>query len=150
MKKPVELYLLIGLHIFLCAGALYGGASLIVSPDGSLLGLPVDWLAGTPFRSFILPGFILFILLGLFPLFTVFGLLRNSNTRFPDLLNMYKNKYWSWAFSLYTGIIALAWIIIQQLLTSYFILQPVIAATGLLIIVLTVSPRIQKHFEKHD
>ena len=150
MKKPFELFILIGLHIFLAAGALYGGGSLIISPDGSLLGLPGDWLSGTPFHSYLIPGFILFILLGLLPLFTIFGLLRKGNFMFPEALNMYQNKYWSWTYSLYTGIISLVWIITQQLLTSYFVLQPVIAATGLLIIVVTVSPRIQRYFEKEN
>ena len=130
MKKPVELYLLIGLHIFLATGALYGGGSLIVTPDGSLLGLSKDWLTGTPFHSFLFPGTILFVFVGVLPLLTIFGLLRKSDSLLLDALNIYPDKYWSWSYSLYTGIIALIWIISQQLMTSYFILQPVIAATG--------------------
>ena len=148
MRKPAELYILIGLHIFLSAGALYGGGSFVLSPDGSLLGLNEEWLAGTPFHTFILPGIILFVLMGVLPLLTMFGLLRKSNIRIFDFLNMYPGKFWCWTYSLYTGIITLIWIITQQLITSYFVLQPVMAATGLLIIIVTISPRIQKYFEK--
>ena len=57
-----------GLEIFLGLGALFGGGALILAPDGHLLGMPTKLLAGSPFTSFLVPGIILFTVVGLAPL----------------------------------------------------------------------------------
>jgi hypothetical protein len=58
----------VALEIFLGLGALFGGGALILAPDGHLLGMPTTLLAGSPFPSFLVPGIVLFALLGLAPL----------------------------------------------------------------------------------
>jgi hypothetical protein len=60
--------LAVGLELFLSIGALFGGGSLILAPDGHLLGIPPSLLAGTPFSSFLVPGLCLFIFVGVAPL----------------------------------------------------------------------------------
>src|ERR1700674_5779149 len=60
--------LAVGLEVFLGLGALFGGGALILAPDGHLLGMSVKLLAGSPFPSFLVPGTILFTLLGVAPL----------------------------------------------------------------------------------
>ena len=67
-RLPGIARLAVGLEIFLSIGALYGGGSLILAPDGHLLGIPISLLAGTPFRSFLVPGICLFSFVGLAPL----------------------------------------------------------------------------------
>lgn len=146
-QRPIEIYLLCALLLFLAIGALYGGAALMIRPDGSLLHME-PWLDKIVFGNFFLPGLILFIFLGLLPLFTIIGLMFRPNWNWPHRINLYSNRHWAWAFSLYGGIMAIAWIIIQQLMTDYFILQPVIAMTGLLIIVLTLLPRVIQYYEQ--
>jgi len=56
------------LEIFLGIGALFGGIQFILAPDGHLLGVPLGMLAGTPFRSFLVPGLLLFTFVGLGPM----------------------------------------------------------------------------------
>jgi hypothetical protein len=56
------------LEIFLGLGALFGGGALVLAPDGHLLGMPTKLLAGSPFTTFLVPGIILFTLVGLAPL----------------------------------------------------------------------------------
>ena len=56
------------LEVFLGLGALFGGGALILGPDGHLLGIPTTLLAGSPFASFLVPGIILFALVGIGPL----------------------------------------------------------------------------------
>jgi hypothetical protein len=56
------------LEILLGLGALFGGGALILAPDGHLLGMPTTLLAGSPFQSFLVPGIVLFTLVGLAPL----------------------------------------------------------------------------------
>jgi hypothetical protein len=56
------------LEIFLGIGALFGGGTLLLAPDGHLLGMTTKTLAGSPFRSYLVPGIILFVFVGVAPL----------------------------------------------------------------------------------
>jgi hypothetical protein len=58
----------VGLEIFLGIGALLGGGSLMLAPDGHLLGMSTSLLAGTSFHSFLVPGICLFAFVGVAPL----------------------------------------------------------------------------------
>jgi hypothetical protein len=150
MKKPFEIYILCFLLLFLSLGALYGGGSLIISPDGSLLQMDKSWLDLIPFPSFLIPGIILFTLLGVFPLVAMIGIFYRKSNRIFNFINIYPDKSWGWTFSLYTGIICLFWIIIQQLVSEYFVLQPIMAANGLLIIIASLMPRVQKNCTRNN
>jgi len=46
---PVGVYLLCLLHLVLGISSFAGGASLMLEPDGSLLGMKPGWLIHTPF-----------------------------------------------------------------------------------------------------
>lgn len=150
MKRPVLLYVLCLVLALIGLSALAGGAMMIIKPDGSLLGMHVDWLNSSPFRNFLLPGIFLSCMLGLFPLFVISGLLFHSENAWADKLNLYPDKHWSWALSLYAGIIIIIWILIQMFMTRYFWLQPVIISAGLLIIILTLFPVNIKYSESHN
>src|ERR1700680_3165679 len=65
---PALARLAVVLEIFLGLGALFGGGALVLAPDGHLLGMPTKLLAGSPFTTFLVPGIILFTLVGLAPL----------------------------------------------------------------------------------
>ena len=146
MKRPFEVYMLSLLLMFISIGAIYGGGSMIMAPDGSLLKMDKSWLEILPFKNFLIPGIILFLFLGVFPLFALTGLFFRKNSRIINSLNIYSDKYWGWTFTLYTGIISIIWIVVQQLLTSYFILQPIISGTGILIVIICLIPRVQRYF----
>ena len=45
-------------------GAVICGALLIISPDGRYLQMPIDMLKNSPFRNFLIPGIILFLVNG--------------------------------------------------------------------------------------
>ncbi|HPE77389.1 MAG TPA: hypothetical protein PLC80_14955 [Draconibacterium sp.] len=146
MKRPFEIYILGFLILFLSVGAIYGGGSLIVAPNGSLLKMEESWLEKLPFPDFRIPGIILFLFLGIFPLIGLIGLFIRKENRILNSINVYNDKFWGWTYSLYTGIISIVWIISQQLLTAYFILQPLIAGVGLLVVIFALMPRVQKYF----
>ena len=148
MKRPFETWVLYLFLMLLSANAFYGGINLILAPDGSLLGMNPGWLDKSPFSSFLIPGILLTLFMGIFPLVALFGLLTKRRNSFFNRLNIYPEKLWGWTYSLYCGIITINWIIIQQLLTEYFILQPIIAGVGLLIIIFTLMPRIQKYYNR--
>jgi hypothetical protein len=58
----------IALEVLLSIGALAGGLVLMVAPRGEIMPLPLSALAGSPFRTYLGPGLILFSVLGLGPL----------------------------------------------------------------------------------
>ncbi len=64
------------LEIFLGIGALFGGGQFILAPDGHMLGMTTTMLAGTPFRSYLVPGIILFTFVGVAPLLAAAFTLR--------------------------------------------------------------------------
>ena len=45
-------------------GAVVSGALLVIRPDGHYLQLPLDLLKDSPFRNFLIPGMILFLVNG--------------------------------------------------------------------------------------
>ena len=56
------------LEILLSIGALGGGLVLTIAPRGEIMPLPLSALAGSPFDTYLVPGLILFGVLGLGPL----------------------------------------------------------------------------------
>jgi hypothetical protein len=133
---------------FLSLNGLGGGVVFILEPDGSMMGMSTDWLVRTPFTNFLILGICLFLLNGVFPLIALIGLITKKDNRLFNSLNVLKDKHWAWTFTLYSGIITISWIIVQQLIAEYFVLQPIITAVGLINIVLALMPRVQKIYTK--
>jgi hypothetical protein len=147
MKRPLLLYFLCLLHLFTGLSALGGGGMLIIRPDGSLLGMNTSFLKGTPFTTYLLPGWILLVLLGILPVLTASGLFLRPTWTWPDTLNLYKDRHWSWALSIYVGVILIGWITIQITMIPYFWLQPALLCTGLLMLILSLLPSVMKHLQ---
>jgi hypothetical protein len=66
MSRPLRLRrtTLFSLNAFVALSAIPGGIVLMVSPDGSAIGLTPDLLAHSPFISFSVPGLVLAIVVG--------------------------------------------------------------------------------------
>lgn len=111
---------LIGVELFVAAGAVYGGVGLIA--DNSIGMLP-GWLDGTPFDSWTLPGvFLLLIIAAPMTVAAVAELRRMS---------------WAHSASMVAGIAMVGWIVAQlAIIQRYFFLQPVMALCGVLVLVL--------------
>ncbi|MBN1926533.1 MAG: hypothetical protein JW798_11925 [Prolixibacteraceae bacterium] len=146
MKKPFELYLLWFWLAFLGLNGIIGGSLLMAKPDGSLLGMNLSWLENTPFPNFRFPGLCLFLLNGALPIVALWGLIWQKKVQTFQFLNILKDKHWSWTFTLYSGIVTITWIIVQQLISNYFVLQPIITAIGLVNLTLALLPRVQKRY----
>lgn len=145
---PLALYALVILLSFLALNALAGGVLLIIEPDGALLGFPDGWMEHSPFRTYLIPGLILFTANGILPLLAILGLVTRRRWTWPNLINIYKDKHWGWTFSLYAGIISIAWIAFQLLMTPSFWLQSVIILNGLGIVICTMMPNVMKYYEQ--
>lgn len=141
--------ILVTLHFFLALGALGGGVIFIVNPSGELAGMPLALLEGSPFRSYLIPGLILFFVLGILPLLIGISLLNRWNFKLAERLNMYKEKHWSWTFSLYIGFALIIWITIQvYIIKTLSILHFIFIFLGLIIQIVTLLPAVQRKYIK--
>jgi hypothetical protein len=146
VKRPKILYFLFLILLSTGFSAIIGGLMFIIKPDGSLMGMETKWLSNSGFPNYLIPGIFLFLFIGVFPMYTFLGLLLKFKSDWIERLNIYKDRYSSWTFYLYSGIILISWIDIQMSLTQFFWLQPVIIAIGLLIIVITMLPSVIKYY----
>jgi hypothetical protein len=90
------------LLLFNGVGAVYGGWNLMSYPDGSSMGISLDWLKYTPFPGYFIPGIILFVANGLFSFAVLLALLAGA-----------KNTPW---LVMAQGAILTGWIMIQILM----------------------------------
>lgn len=148
-QKSFSCHLLIILHFFLGIGALFGGGALILSPNGALLKMPLNLLRSSPFDSFLIPGLILFTVLGLLPLFTAYSLGREKSVKAATKISLYKEVYWGWNFSLYIGFILIIWIAIEMyLIQAVALIHVIYLFWGLAIQAVTLLPSVKKHYSQ--
>lgn len=96
MKRVYRL--LFVLHIFVGIGAMFGGMAAITNP-WKPLGMPTVFLKNSPFNDYLIPGIILFTIIGLGNLIS--GLMIHFKSRFQG--------YMSSAFSC----ALIIWIVVQ-------------------------------------
>lgn len=107
-KRPVTLYVLLALLIFLGMGGLYGGTAMLIEPSGALLGMDVSYLESVPVNDYLIPGLILVTIFGIAPLFTAYGAWARPKWAWLQRLNPWRDLHWSWAW---TRVIAIALIL---------------------------------------
>ena len=93
--------------------------------------MPVDVLAGSPFADFLVPGMILFTVLGLVPLVVLYGL--------------YTERGWAWPAASMIGIALLVWIVVQGLIIGFgHWLQWLYLGLGFVLILLALHPSVRR------
>jgi hypothetical protein len=131
--RPWGLYALMGVLVFQGLSGLGGGLVLVIDPTGATIGLPLEWLEGSPFRDFLVPGLVLLTLLGVGPLLVVVGLRRGHP--------------WSWQASLVIGAMLLVWLAVEILVVGYQPeppLQLLYGVVGILILALALLPTVRR------
>src|SRR6185312_11630357 len=83
---------------------------LIISPTGELFGMPLSMIQHLPFHNFLIPGILLFSVLGLIPVGVAFALFKRPVLPFAERLNFFKDMYWGWTYCIYTAFALLIWI----------------------------------------
>ena len=122
MKKILRVSAVI-LLMNLSAGAIYGSLIFLSDPGGGKFFLSVDLLSRSPFKTYLIPGMILLIVNGLFPLFVIYTILVNKS-------------YFKW-FLVLQGCMLWGWLSIQLLINTKFFFSPMhfmCYATGMLLI----------------
>ena len=112
----------IALEALTAIAAAYGGFGLIWD---DAVGMPDDWLVGTPFRSWTLPGVLLLLVVGLPMAVAVVLELRRSG--------------WAGVASVVAGAALIGWIAVELLVMQKFnVLQPVMLLVGLAVLMLAL------------
>jgi len=144
--RPAAVTALVAVLILQAAGGLGGGAALIASPKGGIIRLPLSDLAGSPFHDFLIPGIILFVVLGLAPLLVAWALLYRPLVAFLQAVNPFRRQYWAWTAAGVIGVGLLIWIAVEVAIIPFSVLQPFYAAVGLVIIVLTLRRAVRDYY----
>ena len=101
---------------FLGLSAIGGGGALIISPSGKLIGgLPLSILEDSPFNDFLIPGIILFVILGVFPILIIVALLQKKVSKFAERFNLFSDMHWAWTFSIYIAFALIIWIQVETI-----------------------------------
>ncbi|MFZ1676441.1 MAG: hypothetical protein WAT91_04155, partial [Saprospiraceae bacterium] len=114
MNRHSTVYVLLTLLVLLGTGAIFGGGVLIISPKGDLFGMPLSILDNSLFNDFLIPGIILFTVLGITPICIVIALLKKPEYKIAELFNIYKDMYWAWTYCIYIAFALIIWIQIEM------------------------------------
>lgn len=105
---------LLCLLVFLGLGALVGGGMLMLCPDGQWMRMPLSMLRYSPFSNFLIPGIVLFLMLGVAPLLLVIVLQKKPASVFAEKFNAFKDMHWSWTYTVYNAILLVLWIQVEM------------------------------------
>lgn len=150
MKPTIARNILIALLLFLGLGAIGGGAFLIISPSGKLIGgLPLSILEHSPFTDFLIPGVILFLILGIAPCLISLALIRKPELKIVEHFNFFKDMYWAWSFSIYIAFALIIWIQVETIsMNSVTWLQTFYMLYAIPIIFVALLPQVRAIYKK--
>ena len=111
------------LLLFVGIGAVAGGLGVILDPSGKSSGVSVDLLMNSPFKNFLIPGIVLFTVIGLTSLFVSFL--------------TFKQHLLSGGATIVLGFIMILWIVLQVYWIGWLTpLQPTFIIIGFAEIIL--------------
>ena len=117
-RRPWQAWALVAVELFVAYQAGYGGIGLITDTWS----LPAEWLVRTPFTTWVGPGWVLILLVGVPHVLAAIPVVALPGRPRLGILAGFL-----------AGISLLVWIAVQlAVLQVYFFLQPVIAVIGLI------------------
>jgi hypothetical protein len=127
-RRPRTLWALMVLTAVQIIGATAGGVGLVQDPINNI-GMSLSLLDGTPFKDYLIPGLILLIVVGLFPIVPLVGLVMR--------------RRWGWWLELAAGCGLTIWIITEVALLGYLPgagigLQIAMGLLGVFVVILTL------------
>lgn len=116
---------LLVLETLMGLAAVIGGLDLALT-NGQIIGMPTELLKGSPFGSYLVPGWVLLVV-GIVNLAGAIAVLRRHR--------------WGAPLSLLVGLMWVAWFVVQVAVVGFVSWQqPVYFAVGLLIILIAAPP----------
>lgn len=121
MSNTKRRWLLEVVLAFLGIQAFYGGIQLI----RDAFAFPIDWIDPLPFDSWVVPGLLLMLLIGV-PSFALLGMYVAGNTAADRL-------------TIWFGVGVMAWIVVQLFFIPLSFLQPLVFLLGFVLVVVAWS-----------
>jgi hypothetical protein len=135
MTRPLGVFVLIVLELFIGILGIASGLNLLADPSGRGLGLDII-IDKIPLNDFILLGIWFLFAYGAFPILLSLG---------------FWNKWsWSWMGALILAIIELVWVIGQIYFVGVNILQAVIGVIALMTIYSLYRPTVKIYFNRQE
>ena len=103
--RPTPVVVLAGLHVFLGVRGVLGGVQFIIDPSGGIVGVSPSLLTGTPVSDFLVPGIVLLVGFGVFPLAVASLLVRGEDR--------------AWIASLAVAVGLLGWVVLEGVLMGF-------------------------------
>jgi len=135
-SKPVNIHILLVLILIQGLSGIVGGIGLVFDPTGKSLQLPIEWLEGSPFKNFLIPGMILLFVLGIYPFVVLYGLWRKLK--------------WAWFAAFTVGAALIIWIGVEILIIGYHPqppLQLIYGLVGLFILIYVFLPSVRLYYK---
>ena len=150
MKIKITRNIFLILLGFLGLGAIGGGIVLIISPTGEMLGIPLAEFKNIPFNSYLIPGIILFSVLGIIPLLLIIALIKKPESKLAEKINIFKDMHWAWTYSIYIAFTLLAWIHIQLIFLQGVVhwLHTFYIIYAILIIIIALLTEVRNLYKK--
>jgi len=151
MSTKVTRNILLFLLGLLGVGALFGGTVLVISPSGKLFGMPLSLLEGSPFNNFLIPGIVLLLALGAFPMLTFFALINAPVSRLAEKLNVFGDMHWAWSFTIYVAFVLIAWIQAEMyFLHAVHWLHSLYMFIAIAILFVALLPKLRNSYKKRS
>lgn len=125
-RRTPAVWALAALLLIQGLGGLGGGIALVTD----VMHMPLSYLRGSPFPDYRVPGLILGLVLGVFPLIV--------------LIAFWMRREWAWYGAFTVGCGLMIWIVVEVAIIPYNILQPLFGAVGVLIALLTLTTSVQR------
>lgn len=109
--------------VFVALSGLVGGVPLIARPDGSVISLPLSLLQYSPFHSYLIPGVILFVAVGLLGSAALWIALR-------------RRANYAWWIVL-EGCVLLGWIVVEMIMLRLVMWAQIVYALVALLLIVT-------------
>ena len=146
MRRPLTLWPLVFLLLFLGLGGLYGGIAMLTDPTGGSLDL-TDVLPLLPVDDYILPGLFLLIAMGLAPLFLAYGLVARPDWTWARPLSRWSGHHWAWTGTLGLAATLAIWLIVEGVLIGFrWAIQYITAVDGFGIVLFALMPGMRRFY----
>jgi hypothetical protein len=126
-RKPNRVWadgLILALEALIALTSIPAGILLAVKRDGSMIRLPLELLKGSPFHSYLIPGLVLFLVVG--------------GASIAAIVAVWVHSPYAYWFTLASSLLLMGWIIAQVLFIGYQgLLQPMVLSIGIILFALS-------------